>query len=633
MAEATFGKYRLIAELGHGGMADVFLAVMAGPAGSGFSKLTVIKRLRQNLADEPEFVEMLVDEARISARLNHPNVVQTNEVGSVGSTYFIAMEYLDGQPLHRLQHKALQAAQQHAQHAGSENETAAMPSLAPSVMLPADPLPRDCQYLVLVDTLAGLHHAHELADYDGTPLQIVHRDVTPHNVFVTYDGQVKVVDFGIAKAVGRASETRQGVVKGKVRYMGPEQAIGQAVDRRADIFSVGVMLWEAAAGRRLWKDMEDLAVVQALVTGNVPTSPRSVDPNVPEEVDRICRKALAHNRDDRYATADEFRADLEQYLADTGALVSARRRLAASVSTLFHDKRMEIKAIIEEQLHDMKRQTGAEMRPVSVGLENPSGTARLPGFTSSGAVALPAAGGGDDMPTSITDAARTEVYAGRGAPSGMSAGSDPPAALRSSKLRVPMIAVAVGTFVGVGALAAVKLSTPSAAEVLTPVPAKVETTSSSSSDVRVKVTAAPPSAQITVDGAPVPSPYEARVARDTREHVLRVEAAGFEPHVETVRFDSDVTMVVTLTSARRTSGPATARPHGGPVSTPVAAGGRAGTSGPSRSTATASAPSPPVSIVTPPPATPATTPPPAASHKPNVPKPDIDKGDPWGAGK
>ena len=160
-------------------------------------------------------------------------------------------------------------------------------------MLPTDPFPRECQYLVLLDTLAGLHHAHELADYDGTPLQIVHRDVTPHNVFVTYEGQVKVVDFGIAKAVGRASETRQGVVKGKVRYMAPEQAIGQPVDRRADVFSVGVMLWEAATGRRLWKDMDDLNIVQALVGGNVKSSPREVDPAVPEEIDRICRKALA----------------------------------------------------------------------------------------------------------------------------------------------------------------------------------------------------------------------------------------------------------------------------------------------------------------------------------------------------
>ncbi|HEY8076299.1 MAG TPA: serine/threonine-protein kinase, partial [Labilithrix sp.] len=281
MAESTsFGKYKLIAELGHGGMADVFLAVQAGPLGSGFSKLTVIKRLRPNLAEEPEFISMLVDEARIAARLNHPNVVQTNEVGEADSQYFIAMEYLDGQPFHRVQHRSAQRA-----------KDGSVPLLT-----------KEQQYVIVMDALAGLHHAHELADYDGTPLNIVHRDMTPHNVFVTYDGQVKVVDFGIAKAVGRSSETRQGVVKGKVRYMAPEQAIGQEVDRRADIFAAGVILWEAATGRRMWKDMDDLNIVQALVGGEAPTSPRAFDPNVPEAIDRMCCRALARTAWDRYAT-------------------------------------------------------------------------------------------------------------------------------------------------------------------------------------------------------------------------------------------------------------------------------------------------------------------------------------------
>src|SRR5215470_12051463 len=164
MADSAFGKYRLIAELGHGGMADVYLAVARGPA--GFSKLVVIKRLRANLVDEPEFVSMLVDEARLAGRLNHPNVVQTNEVAQVGDQYFIAMEYLDGQPFHRILHRSEKL----------------------------QPFPFALHLRVLADVLAGLHHAHELKDYDGSPLGVVHRDTTPQNVFVTYDGQVKVVD-------------------------------------------------------------------------------------------------------------------------------------------------------------------------------------------------------------------------------------------------------------------------------------------------------------------------------------------------------------------------------------------------------------------------------------------------------
>jgi eukaryotic-like serine/threonine-protein kinase len=314
----TLGKYDLIAELGHGGMADVFLAMVGGPTGSGFTKLAVIKRLRQNLVEDPEFVAMLVDEARISARLNHPNVVQTIEVGVEGEEYYLAMEFLEGQPLHRIQRRALRT---------------------------GVPIPRDLEYLIIADTLAGLHHAHELPDYDGTPLGIVHRDVTPQNVFVTYEGTVKVVDFGIAKAAGRASETKQGIVKGKVRYMSPEQALGGAIDRRTDIFAAGILLWAAATGQRFWADTDDLGIVQALVAGNFDPSPRAVDPMVPFEIDAICRKAMAANPDDRYATAADFLADLEAFLADH--IVSARRRLGAFLAASFSKERAELRAVIE----------------------------------------------------------------------------------------------------------------------------------------------------------------------------------------------------------------------------------------------------------------------------------------------
>jgi len=213
----VLGKYRLIAELGHGGMAEVFLAVAQGPA--GFNKLTVIKQIRPQLADDPEFLSMFLDEARLAARLNHPQIVQTNEVGHEANRYFIAMEYLEGQPLNRVVNRVGRERFPLAMHIG-----------------------------LLADTLAGLHYAHDLTDYDGTPLEVVHRDVTPHNIFITYEGQVKVVDFGIAKAMNSSSETKTGVLKGKVAYMAPEQARGEKVDRRADVFSVGVMLWEAAVG-------------------------------------------------------------------------------------------------------------------------------------------------------------------------------------------------------------------------------------------------------------------------------------------------------------------------------------------------------------------------------------------------
>jgi tRNA A-37 threonylcarbamoyl transferase component Bud32 len=332
----TLGKYRMVAELGRGGSAEVYLCIQTGPTGSGFSKLAVVKRLRADRVDEPEFAAMLVDEARITARVRHPNVVQTFEVGLDGDTPFIAMEYLDGLPLHQLGRRAQRQ--------------------------DVD-VPFDVGVLIIADALAGLHHAHELVDYDGTPLQVVHRDVSPHNVFVTIDGAVKVVDFGIAKAAGRVVETQTGVVKGKVRYMSPEHAMGHAVDRRADIFSSAVILWELLVGVRFWRDRDEIAIAESLVRRTFDPSPRAVDPSVPEELDRICRKALAADVAERYATCADFRADLEAYLGNR--VIAARRALVALVGQLFAEDRKKIRATVEQAMRsvDLTR-TSERMVPV-----------------------------------------------------------------------------------------------------------------------------------------------------------------------------------------------------------------------------------------------------------------------------
>ncbi len=315
---ATLGAYRLIAELGHGGMADVYLAAVQGPAGSGFTKLAVIKKLRENLAEDPEFVAMLMDEARITARLAHPNVVQLFEIGEEDGQLFLAIEFLDGQPFHRVERRF---------------------SRPPLELSP------EVYYTVLIDVLAGLHHAHELTDYDGSSLDVVHRDVTPHNVFVTYDGVVKVVDFGIAKAMGRRTETQQGIVKGKIRYMAPEQATGGDVDRRADLFAVGVMLWNAATGSKLWADLDDAGVVRGLVTGDFPASPRSLFPDVPEAIDAICRRALAVRSEDRYVTAAEMRGALERFLGNR--IGDLRKTLETTMKTAFARERVKTREVLE----------------------------------------------------------------------------------------------------------------------------------------------------------------------------------------------------------------------------------------------------------------------------------------------
>jgi branched-chain amino acid transport system substrate-binding protein len=317
----VFGRYRLIADVGRGGMSDVYLAVTEGTeAAARFQKLLVIKMLKPELSEDSEFVAMFLNEARLAARLNHPNVVQTIEVGEAGGRYFLAMEYLEGQPLHRVLRN---------------NEARARLGL-------------DMRLHMLIQALAGLHYAHERRDYDGSPLDIVHRDVSPANLFVTYDGHVKLMDFGIAKARDSNSETRVGVFKGKAAYVAPEQARGEAVDRRADVYSVGVVLWEMLTGRRLWSGLTQIEMLRRVVAGDV-TTPRSVDPRIPAELEEICMKALAFRRDDRYNSAAELATDLEGFAQRSFPPV-AGRDIGAVLALAFTEDRDRIRDVIETSL-------------------------------------------------------------------------------------------------------------------------------------------------------------------------------------------------------------------------------------------------------------------------------------------
>jgi ABC-type branched-subunit amino acid transport system substrate-binding protein len=309
---------RLLLELGRGGMGVVYLALAQGAA--GFSKLKVIKRLRPDIAEEPRAVQMFLDEARISARLLHPNVVQTNEAGFDGKHYFLEMEYLEGQSYDALTRRA-------AKSGG---------------------LPLAVSIWILIETLAGLHYAHGLTDLDGTVLHVVHRDVSPHNVFVTYDGNVKVLDFGIAKAADSSGDTSTGGIKGKATYMAPEQAARRPVDHRADIFAVGVMLWQAITGTRLWGDANDFEIFLKLQSEPIP-SPRTARADVSPELEAICMRALAAKPEDRYATAAELQAALEEHLEATGARVG-QRQLAKLMVEWFAAKRASVKAEIEAQI-------------------------------------------------------------------------------------------------------------------------------------------------------------------------------------------------------------------------------------------------------------------------------------------
>jgi len=319
------GKYRIVMPLGQGGTADVYLAVADGP--SGFTKLVVVKVLRKSLASDADFRLMFVSEARLAARLHHPNIVQTNEVIEVDGASVLVMEYLDGQPLSQVIVRGKQG-----------GFTLAM------------------QLRVLVDALAGLHAAHELADFDGTPLGVVHRDVSPHNLFVTLEGHAKVLDFGIAKLERSLVETEVGTVKGKLRYMAPEQIASDKLDRRADIYAAGVILWEALTGERMWKVSQEGEIRARVLAGDLPMS-ETVRPDVPPALARICRRALARAPGDRHATARQLADELDAAMTELG-LAASHREIGATVAQLFADVRAETKRTIEAKLGRASMATG-----------------------------------------------------------------------------------------------------------------------------------------------------------------------------------------------------------------------------------------------------------------------------------
>jgi serine/threonine protein kinase len=326
--EQPDARFRAVAQLGQGGTANVTLAVASGP--SGFSKLVVLKSMRSHLKLEPDFESMFLDEARLAARLNHPNIVQTNEVFESPDGPVIVMEYLEGQPLSSIVHRA-----------GNTSKFSV-----------------DMQIRVISEMLSGLHYAHELTDFDGQLLNVVHRDVSPHNVFVTFEGQVKLLDFGIAKLSGSRVETATGVIKGKLRYMAPEQITGESVDRRVDLFAVGVMIWEAAAGQKMWRNVGEAVIMNRILNGELPDL-AEVQPNADPELLRIVRKSLELEPKDRYQTALELQSDLEGYLDRQAASVRLRD-LGKVVVELFAADRAETRRVVDAQLAKVASLSAAE---------------------------------------------------------------------------------------------------------------------------------------------------------------------------------------------------------------------------------------------------------------------------------
>jgi eukaryotic-like serine/threonine-protein kinase len=315
MGKVLGGRYEVLKQLAAGGMATVHLGRALGVG--GFERLVAIKVMHPHIAAEPEFVTMFLDEARLAARIRHPNVVPTLDVQESPDGLFLIMEYIEGASLHHL----LKAA---------GNKPGGMP--LPVVLR------------MMVDTLSGLHGAHELSDDDGLPLSLVHRDISPVNILLGTDGVARITDFGVARAEARLSSTRGGQLKGKVPYMPPEQIMNEGIDRRCDIYAAGAVLWESLVGRRLFQAESDGAMLQRILAGPH-ASPRQIDATIPEAIDRACMRALHKDPGARFATAAEFSEAIEQAALEAGVAIASGRVVATFVAESGAYKKLQPKEL------------------------------------------------------------------------------------------------------------------------------------------------------------------------------------------------------------------------------------------------------------------------------------------------
>ncbi|WP_437825408.1 serine/threonine protein kinase [Sorangium sp. So ce1153] len=341
-------RYRVVERLASGGMAEVFLAESAGI--EGFKKQVAIKRVLPHLSEKKRFIAMFLDEARLSAHLSHSNVAQVFDIGVGDNAYFIVMEYVDG---------------------------ADLKAVLESMRKAGRTLPVESAVFITAKLCEGLTYAHELKAADGHPLKIVHRDMSPPNVLITKYGEVKIVDFGLAKATSQLEKSEAGIIKGKFSYLSPEAAQGLEVDHRTDIFAVGAILWEMLAGKRLFLGDTDYQTVKLVQQAQIPPL-SEIHKGVPPELDRLIARSLAREPGDRYSSAREFGRDLTTFLYRFGRPVSAydiaehvrsamalRRRAPASEKASFIDR------LIEETLLEFTSLPDDKAAPSTARLNEP----------------------------------------------------------------------------------------------------------------------------------------------------------------------------------------------------------------------------------------------------------------------
>ncbi len=463
------GRYEVLGRLATGGMAEILLGRLSGP--SGFERPVVVKRILPHLAHSEEFSKMFMDEARLVARIRHHNVVQVYELGEADAELFLVMEYLEGEAISGILRRFVASGKR---------------------------VPYPLAAYLIAEACAGLHAAHELTDANGVSLNLVHRDVSPQNVFVLYNGAVRLLDFGIAKAADRSSETGVGELKGKFHYMSPEQCVHKPLDRRSDIFSLGVVLFELTTNQRLFKRENGLMTFKAICELPIPLPSRTIQ-GYPPVLESVVLKALARNPDERYQTAAEMRSELLAVARKLGAGDEPAAALSALMRDAFLDR-------IQEK-EEMLRRVGAGSAPKHIPANDADSGVELPNITD------------------WASSAKSSAAAGPG----------------RRATRILVLAVALAAIAGVVALVLSKRQAalaPSEGVAATPAelpsPSEVKSTTStprsSPQSIVLSIASRPSGATVFLNGEDRGStPRNLEVPRSDKQVTLRIERPGFQP--------------------------------------------------------------------------------------------------------
>jgi len=482
----AIGRYEVLGHIDVGGMAEILLGRLSGP--SGFERVVVIKRILPYLARTGRFVDMFLDEARIVAGIRHPNVVQVHELGREQDDLFLVMEYVEGESLGSLVRRLWTR---------DENLGYVLASH------------------VIAEVCAGLHAAHELTDADGKKQQIVHRDISPQNIMITYGGQVKLLDFGIAKAADRMARTEAGQIKGKFAYMSPEQCKGKALDRRSDIFSLGILLYELTVNRRLFRRSNELLTLKAICDHPL-MRPSAVVPGYPAALEAICLRALARAPERRYPTAADMRRELVVATHALGAVGVHEEALASLMQRLFADR-------IEDKSEMLRR--------VRIG----STLTRIPDAEVDAGTEIPILC--EDPATEVSSASDIRPPA-----------VTPPRSRSGARVGIALLAVAglaAGSVVAlthrpviVGATPAQVSSAPAVAEASST--ASATEVAPSKESITLKFESNPPGAQVWIGGEHRGvTPTELQVPRGSDMLDVELRREGFMPRRERVAADAN----------------------------------------------------------------------------------------------